>query len=777
MMKQALILVLFLLFISMPLYAQSIDEVDLRGLCAFKPGDDETWRSKFIDERESWNFLTAPGAWERFGYKNLDGFAWYRFRFQLPKSLREDSLILVADAIDDVDAAYMNGWFIGQTGSFPPNARSEVRTRRVYPIPKRFIEEYNCLAFRVFDCGDSGGIVGRTLKLVRASKLRDILAALPSEIFNPVAPPLSNGLSLASFNQEGNRIESFYPHIFAELEPALLTENTVDRIALSFTLDGQRTLLDTLRPLLTEYLHQTGIVHQLFRPGIELFWYLPSCRSQRIITILLQHPTDVALDDVALHLTMLKPAWAYREIVTTLGESQRHYFVLSYNSCCREFAERDLNDFFREHATPQYSAESLERELISWGALRAQTRVPARLDETEASIFRQSVTTLLMAQNREEGSGFGQIISAFEPASKRNCRAADHAMATAALAAAGLTLKAADALLFSLRRRPQEFLFFNVYGDEFGVGIPYRITPFAYLGSGEEKIPAKKESAALTQFGAAGFLLAFNSYVTEHRRLEAYRGRRFADTALVGDQWNILSREVADVLLNTLDSTHRLRRDAGPWGTSLSTASSIGSTIAAAAALRIASRYAATQNDTLRQAIYRVESESIVHAIRSRLNSIAGKKSEGQLTAEESELFDPLLLELITLGLVDARSDLARQIVELVEASFRLGADSVAFTSKPDGDWFERQERPYIALLLARAHAVGGNAARAEMLFRHIVEFAAANHGLIPELRDPITGNWYGGIPSVAWGAAAYIHTAITISEMRINSRREVPSQ
>lgn len=771
---RASLLVSVLALLSLPrLFSQPTHGINLAGICAFRPGDDDTWRSKYIDERENWNFIRAPGAWERNGYSALDGYAWYRIRFQIPKDMRDDSLVLVIDGIDDVDQTFLNGWLVGSTGTFPPHARSEIRTIRIYPLPKRTREDFNVLAIRVYDAADSGGIDGQTMKIVRQEDLESTLRALPQEQFHPPSLFLSNGQCLASLNPSTNTIETFYPHVFHELETGLFTENILTKLTLGIELNGKKISLDTIRADRTEYYQNTSIIHQSFLSEFDLFWYIPRTTGKKILIILLQSPRDLDLENVGLSVILLKPTIAYREIKKHVAGSSRHYFILSYNSCCKEFAERDLDEFLRGVPLSLYKPEDIETEMMYWGKIRAALRIPSMLNDDEIDVFKQSASLLVMAQNNEVGVGSGQIVSAMQPAQKKYCMPHDHFLSTEAFAAAGLVDASKSGLDFIARTDPHEYIFYDVYGAEYGIGLPYQVTPAKYLGIGAEYQWTNKEDAVFTHIGFGSYLRAVNTYILQKKRDEARFGRIVSDSSIIHPLWQMLSRKVADVIMERVDSTHLVYKDAGRWGSVLTKNYNIVSSLYAAVGLRTAARFAAIMRDTLRTSIYKVEAEKIVTRIESLIDAVEHKSSDEELTPMEMLVFDPLLIEGINLGLFAPKSRSARFALELAEKSFRCANQKNSYLAQPDGDWFERQERPYIALLLASAYARNGNRERAEELFRHVTQIASDNYEMLPEIRDPKTLNWYGGVPAIGQGAAPYIQTAIVISELRLQQSRQ----
>lgn len=114
--------------------------------------DDADWETAPMPDEE-WN--------RRQPQDNVYG--WYRLRFPVPEEWRDVRLVLDLSLILDVDATYVNGEWIGLTGSFPPEAYSAAGEPRLYELPAdclRFGEE-NVLAVKVFNDTARGGIWGR----------------------------------------------------------------------------------------------------------------------------------------------------------------------------------------------------------------------------------------------------------------------------------------------------------------------------------------------------------------------------------------------------------------------------------------------------------------------------------------------------------------------------------------------------------------------------------------------------------------------------------------
>ncbi|MAT38426.1 MAG: hypothetical protein CL946_02350 [Ectothiorhodospiraceae bacterium] len=751
------------------LFAQSdTSEINLIGTVAFKTGDDPVWRSKFIDEAEGWNFIDIPSAWEEQGYPLHDGFGWYRIRFQLPLSMRGDSLVVIFSAIDDADETYFNGQLIGKSGSFPPNEQSELRSVRIYPLPRVLQEEFNLLAVRVCDFGNTGGITGDIIRVVRAEDVGRYMQIIESEPHTPPNMFISNGVAVSEYNPSFASIQWMKPHVFSEVDFDLKTENIISNLTLSVALDGYVHRLSEYEIQGSDYFQNTSIIRTVFKAGFEVYWYHPSTTKQRVLVVMLRHKRGINIEDVGALFTVDRDYWRFRDYVEELPQERRHYFVFVYNSCCDELVERDLTDFLGETESQAMEAISLERELLRWKIFNERLdRVPPHLSPSEEFVYRHSIVTLQMAQVNEQGSAFGQIVSAFTPATAAYTVPRQHLNSVMALASVGLIEEAAAGLAFVQHAEVGRYVFFDVYGSEFGTGLPYLVTPAKYFGMGREYHWEEPLNARLSYDGMAYYVQAVQYLQDATRRLFKEEKSPFNDSLFVKNYWPTLSKRVCDVLMHMSDSLNLIQHDGGPWGPGLDPSSGIYSSIHAAAALRIGAGYAQLMGDDNRHTDYLQASRAITRTLDSLIRVTTTQIEESALTVIEKNLFHPLLCDGVRLGVFMPRSDATSFALEMMESSFAVDGASNMYHAKPDGDWFDRQARPFLSLRLARAYAAERSFQRAEDLFAEITSIAAANYGLLPELIEPNSRNWYGGTPAIGFGAAEYILAAQAISEMR----------
>lgn len=156
-------------------------DINLEGEWKFRTGDEKQWKDPSYDDSH-WESIFVPGYWEARGWKNYDGFAWYRIKFYLPKEYKDEKLILVLGKIDDIDEAYINGEFVGSTGTMYDdpskidyNSRGEYKQFRGYYLSRNILKpgEENVITVRIYDGYMDGGIYQGPIGLITQSKYRE----------------------------------------------------------------------------------------------------------------------------------------------------------------------------------------------------------------------------------------------------------------------------------------------------------------------------------------------------------------------------------------------------------------------------------------------------------------------------------------------------------------------------------------------------------------------------------------------------------------------------
>ena len=103
--------------------------VVLDGSWRFHPGDDPDgklgWANANFDD-STWALIRGDKSWDVQGYKNLDGFAWYRARVEIPAGQQDVALYI--PLIETSYQAFADGKLLGGEGGMPPH---------IHPINQR----------------------------------------------------------------------------------------------------------------------------------------------------------------------------------------------------------------------------------------------------------------------------------------------------------------------------------------------------------------------------------------------------------------------------------------------------------------------------------------------------------------------------------------------------------------------------------------------------------------------------------------------------------------
>lgn len=168
-MRTVFLLTLLCIFCIPALAQQQITMPEAR----FKTGDNKNYSQTSFDDSK-WLLLKTNEVWDEQGFKDYDGYGWYRIHVNIPSSLKstsywKDSLRINLAKIDDADEVYLNGKLIAKNGSFPNDAGGYISE---WNEPREFHlstfdsliqwDKENILAVKVYDGGGLGGIFGST---------------------------------------------------------------------------------------------------------------------------------------------------------------------------------------------------------------------------------------------------------------------------------------------------------------------------------------------------------------------------------------------------------------------------------------------------------------------------------------------------------------------------------------------------------------------------------------------------------------------------------------
>ena len=392
----------------------------------------------------------------------------------------------------------------------------------------------------------------------------------------------------------------------------------------------------------------------------------------------------------------------------------------------------------------------LAGETADWSTWIGAT--PHGLNPHEAALYRQSLVTLRMAQVREGGAPYGQIIASLppgldDPNSQWNISwVRDMAYATVAFARTGHMLEALAALQFQLNAPDGK------HTTE--VGMPYRISVCRYFGDGEEESDCNANGPNIEFDGFGLFLWSLGEYV-----------RAGGQLSVVRDAWPVIENKVGNVLVSLIDSDGSIHADSSIWETHwngqqkrftyTSITAARGLCDAAEVATMLGYSEAATRYST---AGARVR-DAIVHAHTDSRGTLA--QSVEDLLAGSGYL-DAAAFEAVNMGIIDPNGRSARATLAAIRDNLRV-ASGYGFKRNDDNGAYDSKEWVFIDLRLATA-PVDTFFTDRSALWNWNVEQAANNNNLLSELYDPVTGDYTGSIPMAGFGAGAYVLAATRAS-------------
>ncbi|MFP6877616.1 MAG: PVC-type heme-binding CxxCH protein [Roseibacillus sp.] len=127
-----------------------------------------------LAQHEDWSPIAVP---HEAGWGDAKGFGWYHAIVKVPADWKGSRLLLMVDAISDVDEGFVNGQKVGANGSMPPlfgNPSSSIRRPFVIEPDQVNFGDWNLIAWRVFNDKGKGGILRGPIHLSRVDDALDL---------------------------------------------------------------------------------------------------------------------------------------------------------------------------------------------------------------------------------------------------------------------------------------------------------------------------------------------------------------------------------------------------------------------------------------------------------------------------------------------------------------------------------------------------------------------------------------------------------------------------
>jgi GH15 family glucan-1,4-alpha-glucosidase len=736
--KIFLIFMLFIYPLSLP--AQVIE---LDGPWFFKTGDQAEYKlSVFADS--SWVRVQVPSPWEKQGFPDYDGVAWYRLHFMADRKYFRKELYLLLGKIDDCDETYLNGSLIGHSGKFPPDSESAWNEQRAYHLPKGILRENNVMAIRVYDQGGPGGMVGGTIGIFDKKGYKRELSLEPPPKKSFYQLVTANGLIAAVYNEKQHRIESVWPHIFQAYDSGKYVSPFISRLKLQTTQQPKRTY----------YLNNTHIIAVDY-PDFQVRYFAPFSSGEKIFYIVLagkkQRIDPLRFDIKEVSVEILKDTM---QIELDDGSVEK-YFLFSFIDSLQKDKEiliKAKNRLLNSPTTLLQKEENYIKTVFS------RCHIPAKLKPEERNLLEQSVSVLKMAQVPSSEifpKAAGQIVASLPPGSWNITWIRDGAYAVLGLNALGLFEEAKNALAFFLNADAGYYRqYVHSDGKDYGVGMDYKISVCRYFGTGKEESDYNQDGPNIELDGFGLFLVIFSDYL-----------EKSGDEKFFRLYYPEVSSKIADVLVNLIQSNGLIRSDSGPWERHLPGKQFAYTSITAAAGLTKFAEICQKYNigNPLK---YSHAASYLLKSIKNQLvtdnNIIKGNIDTTDPTAYD--FYDGGTFEAFALGLFDDRNFFLSHFAEY-RRQLSIPGKSSGFSRINQGDWYETAEWLLLDFRIAYCLNKFGEPEEAGKIMKWITSQTRLNFNLIPELFDRKTGKYDGAIPMVGFGAGAYVVTLLEMNE------------
>ena len=406
--------------------------------------------------------------------------------------------------------------------------------------------------------------------------------------------------------------------------------------------------------------------------------------------------------------------------------------------------------------TPDKVLDDAKAELEKW----RKPPAAALCSDDEKKLWRQGEAVMRMGQVREKNTAtrktHGMIVASLPVGQWNTGWVRDGVYATVALARMGHTDEARDSLDF----------FLNAFEmNPGGVGkyrsyvknADYRISVVRYYGTGEEEADTDNNGPNVETDGWGLVLWAARQY------LEVSNDTAWLDKATYkGSTWDALTNGIATPIEQQLEPNGIMAADSSIWEVhdakkrhyAYTTLTAARGLCDMAGIAKKSGKGDLAKYQALAKKVREGFLASFIDPQGALAGSLEGLSSGKYVDAAVSEAFMWNILQ-------DWKGDTAKATLDLMN---KLRVDSGGFKRNDDGlSSYDNNEWILVDLRIANALRRGDRAAEADAIVASVVQKAAANFYLVPELYDTVsgTGNYFGEVPMVGYGGGAFVMTML----------------
>lgn len=709
-------------------------DIPLGGEWRFNIGDDARWADTDYND-STWYSISVPGLWTEQGFANYSGVAWYRTTFPFDKNYhRGDTIYLFLGVPDDSVQVFVNGQRLHKVAAAIDTSRQPL-----YKISTALLANTNLLALKMDSTWGGGGLRQAPVLIT------EIESSVKTDLPTPKAHrswyelPFSNGISGARYNVTRRCFTSFTPHLYSQYDHQEKTPLIVSSARTILFKNRREIDLTEMETVSAGYINGTGIVHHKlqYHNGILDQYAFSPLSSKEPFWVFFSVLSGDSLADYAFNfeLTDVKPGvnvgkWSFRE-----NNKIWLFVVCNYDRNLHPKAYGAVKKYKNEH--PGFTA--LIKEINWWKSWQQRSVVPDNISDTEKSVYLQSLALLKMAQVRERFPARGQIVHTFPPGSMAVASVAGMGFSIDAFLKSGHYEEALAALQFIMNSTCGSFKHHSWSGENRGLGQNYAVSVNYYHGNGSE-------ATDMGEFGPVIYLGNFGILLSNLRKYIETTG----DYHFLDYYWPKISSEIADVIINNIESGGLLKADNGFYNQGAPKHYFFTSS-AAYRGLVDAVWLARVVNDEYRAIQYEQIAMALRHSIEE---AFVNENGEVNFCLEcDNKKLDAVnalgLLWVFTPQDISSKETLAAMEKQL--------AISYGYRRFPPEQRPTENEWVPADLFIANLNQFMTNFNKAEALKSWVSSQAYYNYGLIPEYYTADRADYSGLVPLCGMGAGIYI--------------------
>jgi len=351
-----------------------------------------------------------------------------------------------------------------------------------------------------------------------------------------------------------------------------------------------------------------------------------------------------------------------------------------------------------------------------------------------------------MAQCREPGPCFGQIVNTLASDQDKLTFTRDMAYSVVALSATGHFSEARAGLKFMLYADAGAFRSHRIGKLEWGLGRNYMVSLSHYTGIGFERAQLLGNNPVLYYSSHPLFIWALQEYY-----------KHSSDRAFLDQVWALVKQYVLEPMLHSLNDKDLMHADSGLWNIAAPGEHFLYTSASAYQGLTCCSILAQSLGDD--ETVKRCNRQA--HQLReSILTRLTGGKSRVLARSLEKksfpELLDSSVMEAVNWRVVNPEWKSARVTLAALDTHLRLAPGrgyALGFVKATQLG----PENLFATLRAINALTAMKKSREADLLLNWIVEQGARNAEMIPDSFHQTTAAYQGAYPVIGMGAAVFI--------------------